>query len=155
MPRRSASAVASGMVAGNASATWPSMLTRTRLGWSIDNAVPPRCAASAAAASDCIARAAPTGGGLVSATSASVAPRIHSATTIAPGAARTTCSTRPMPGMSSRLSDRVRDTIAWICSSGSLPSGSTKVSATCRCSVVSRACQNCRCSKPPCQSSSR
>ena len=40
MPRMSSSGVASGMVAGNANATSPSMLTRTRLGWSIDSATP-------------------------------------------------------------------------------------------------------------------
>ena len=40
MPRMSSSGVASGMVAGNASATSPSMLTRMRLGWSTDSATP-------------------------------------------------------------------------------------------------------------------
>ncbi len=69
MPRMSSSGVASGSVAGNASATSPSMLTRTRLGWSIDSATPERWAASAAAASDWIARAPPIGDGDVSATS--------------------------------------------------------------------------------------
>ena len=69
MPRMSSSGVASGRVAGKASATSPSMLTRTRLGWSIDSATPERWAASAAAASDWIARAPPIGDGDVSATS--------------------------------------------------------------------------------------
>ena len=62
------------------------MLTRTRLGWSIDSATPARWAASAAAASDCMARMAPTGDGEVSATSCSEPPRIHSATTRPPDA---------------------------------------------------------------------
>ena len=118
MPRMSSSGVASGSVAGNASATSPSMLTRTRLGWSIDSATPERWAASAAAASDWMARAPPIGDGDVSATSASEPPRIHSETTRPPEPVLATSSTRATPGMSMRLSFSVRDRISCTCSIG-------------------------------------
>ena len=155
MPRMSSSGVASGSVAGNASATSPSMLTRTRLGWSIDSATPERCAASAAAASDWMARAPPIGDGDVSATSGSEPPRIHSETTRPPEPVLATSSTRATPGMSRRLSFSVRDRISCTCSSGSVASGSTNVSATWRSSAVSSACQNCRLGGPPWKTSSR
>ena len=99
------------------------MLTRTRLGWSIDRATPARWAASAAAASDCIARTAPTGDGAVSATSCSEPPRIHSATTRPPEPVWTTSSTRAIPGLSIRLSRKVRDRMSCRTSSGRAPSG--------------------------------
>ena len=155
MPRMSSSGVASGKVAGNANATSPSTLTRTRLGWSIDSATPARCAASAAAASDWIARAPPIGDGAVSATSARDAPRIHSATTRPPDPVLATSRTRATPGMSMRLSLSVRDRISCSSSSDSVASGSTKVRATCRSRAVSSACQNCRVGGPPWKTSSR
>ncbi len=84
MPRMSSSGLMSGIVAGKASTTSPSMLTRTRLGWSIDSATPAWWAASAAAARVCIARDAPAADGEVSATSCSEPPRTHSVTTRPP-----------------------------------------------------------------------
>ena len=113
MPRMSSSGLASGSVAGKASATSPSMLTRTRLGWSIDSATPERWAASAAAASDLDRR-----GRRRSATATCRPPPAASrrGSTRRPPARRSRCcttsSTRAMPGMSMRLSRSVRDRIS-------------------------------------------
>ena len=123
------------------------MLTRTRPGWSIDSATPERCAASAAAASDWMARAPPMADGAVSATSASEPPRIHSDTTRPPDPVCATSRTRATPGTSMRLSRIVRDRISASSSSGSTASGSMNVSATWRSRAVSMACQNCRCGR--------
>ena len=60
-----------------------------------------------------------------------------------------------MPGLSIRLSRSVRDRISCSTSSGRAPSGSTKVSDTCRSSAVSSACQNCKGGAPPWKTSSR
>ncbi|PQM44499.1 hypothetical protein C1Y40_05345 [Mycobacterium talmoniae] len=60
-----------------------------------------------------------------------------------------------MPGISIRLSRRVRDKISCTSSACSSRSGSTKVSATCRSKAVSSACQNCSTGVAPCSTSSR
>ena len=116
---------------------------------------PAACAASAAAASACTARAPPIGDGEVSATSFSDPPRIHSETTRPPAPALVTSSTRATPGLSSRLSLRVRSRISCTCPGGSVPPGSTKVNATWRSRAVSRACQNRSAVGPPWDTSSR
>lgn len=54
-----------------------------------------------------------------------------------------------------RLSRRVRERISCRTSFGRAPSGSTKVSATCRSRAVSSACQNCSGGAPPWNTSSR
>ena len=72
---------ASDRVAGKANTALPELLMRTRSGWSMESAPPPRCAASAAPARARMARAAPVGDGTVSAISRSDRPGVHSATT--------------------------------------------------------------------------
>ena len=108
IPQMSSSGVADGSVAGKASTTSPSMLTRTRPGWSMDSATPARCAASAAAASDWMARAPPIGAGEVAATSAREPPRTHSLTTRPPWPMRVTSRMRARPGAEILLNFKVR-----------------------------------------------
>ena len=155
IPRTSDSGVAPGSVAGKASATSPSMLTRIRLGWSMDSAPPLRCVSSAAAASDWMARAAPKADGEVPATSRSEPPRIHSETTRPPVAVGVTSRTRARPGRSIRLSARVCWSATATSPAGIRPSGSMNVRPTCRSSAVSSACQNCNPGGPPWNTRSR